>query len=87
LASNAATILNVGLTSTRAGLVGIQIGQTLQFGWAPGRRRRLSPLHGRSHHFLTPGFMVTVPISSFAAAVVLLVRPSGLLGSKRVERA
>jgi branched-chain amino acid transport system permease protein len=86
-----------------------------------------------SHHFLTPGFMVTVLIYSFAAAtrggfhslggavvggilvglvetmlggyidvigrelarattlgvivVVLIVRPSGLFGSKRVERA
>jgi branched-chain amino acid transport system permease protein len=50
--------------------VGIQFGQTLQFGGALGRRRRHSGrLHDRSHHFLLPGFMVTVlMIYSFAAA-------------------
>ena len=97
------------------------------------RRRQSGGLHDRSHHFLTPGFMVTVLIYSFAGAsrggfdslggavvggilvglvetmlggyidvigtgsaratvlgvivVVLVVRPNGLFGSKRVERA
>ena len=114
-------------------LVGISIGRTLQFGWALAAA--VGTLAGcmiAPTTYLTPGFMGTVLIYSFAAAtlggldslggaviggllvglmetmiggyvdvlgselalaaalgvivIILLVKPSGLFGSKRVER-
>jgi branched-chain amino acid transport system permease protein len=114
-------------------LVGISIGRTLQFGWALAAA--VGTLAGcmiAPNTYLTPGFMGTVLIYSFAAAtlggldslggaviggllvglletrvggyipilgselalasalgvivIILLVTPSGLFGSKRVER-
>jgi branched-chain amino acid transport system permease protein len=114
-------------------LVGIHIGRTIQFGWALAAA--VGTLAGcliANNTFLTPGFMGTVLIYSFAAAtlggldslpgavvgglliglaetmiggyvtplgsdlalggalviiiVVLLVKPTGLFGSKRAER-
>jgi branched-chain amino acid transport system permease protein len=123
--------VSTNLESSR--LVGISIGRTLQFGWALAAS--VGTLAGcmiAPNTYLTPGFMNTVLIYSFAAAtlggldslggaviggllvglletmvggyvpilgselalasalgvivIVLLVKPSGLFGSKRVER-